>query len=617
MTPGGTNGSRWRRRFFLLFTCAAPLIFLVLLEIGLRLVGFGQSYPLFLTNEYRPDYMVTNPQVARRYFPGSSKAPVSLDINFFPATKRPETFRIFVQGGSTAAGFPFGQGASLAGMLRHRLQQTFPNREIEMVSTALSAVNSYTLLDFSEEILEQNPDAVLIYAGHNEYLGVLGAGSVFAGGLARPMVLALLKLRDLRILQLLQRAYATGRGWLVAGQRPVKAPTLMASIAGAGPIPFDSARYRQGLEQFRRNLDRLLARYRDLGIPVFIGTLVSNERDQEPFFSAPAAKTDAGEWQHLYETGMEALGRGELSTAATSLQAALAMDDTAADAHFAFGRLLDGAAEYADARAAYGRARDRDQLPFRAPGIFNTVIRDAAARHQAHLVEVEASFRGASPGGILGRDLFLEHLHPNLRGYFLLANSFYEAMQEVQLIGSWEHPVTAEQAWQQLPLTVVDHLAGLLTVARMKANWPFRETGGEPEIPQPANLVEKLALQRFRKEVPWVSAMQQLFQHYQQTGSSAQATRVAWIVADALPYNERPQYTAGVMLMREGRNPEALRYLHRAARLAPAEPRVLLALARAEIAVGDRVGARETLAALLRIKPGDPTAVELLRSMDP
>ncbi|CAM5180859.1 hypothetical protein [Alishewanella longhuensis] len=56
-----------------------------------------------------------------------------------------------VQGGSTAAGYPYGMGAALAGMLEQRLRRTFPEQPIEVVNTALSAVNSYTLLDFADE----------------------------------------------------------------------------------------------------------------------------------------------------------------------------------------------------------------------------------------------------------------------------------------------------------------------------------------------------------------------------------------------------------------------------------------------------------------------------------
>jgi hypothetical protein len=38
-------------------------------------------------------------------------------------------------------------------------------------------VNSYTFYDKIDEILKEDPDAILIYAGHNEFYGELGIGS--------------------------------------------------------------------------------------------------------------------------------------------------------------------------------------------------------------------------------------------------------------------------------------------------------------------------------------------------------------------------------------------------------------------------------------------------------
>ncbi len=61
--------------------------------------------------------------------------------------------------------------------------------------------------------------------------------------------------------------------------------------------------------------------------------------------------------------------------------------------------------------------------------------------------------------------------------------------------------------------------------------------------------------------------MQQLFNHYQQTGDDFQALKVALIVANALPYLEHPQRIAAQLLMRAGRDIEARRYLKRAAEL--------------------------------------------------
>ena len=179
-----------KQHLFLAVTLAVPVLFFVLLELGLRLAGFGQSYPLFVPVSEAPDYLRANPDVVRRFVVAQKNVPdVAIRPVPFLAHKRTGSYRIFVQGGSTAAGYPYGYGASPAGMLQQRLRQTFPQRDIEVITTAMTAVNSYTLLDFSKEIIAQQPDAVVIYAGHNEYLGLLGVGSTYSAGNSRAAVL--------------------------------------------------------------------------------------------------------------------------------------------------------------------------------------------------------------------------------------------------------------------------------------------------------------------------------------------------------------------------------------------------------------------------------------------
>src|SRR5207248_1216245 len=107
---------------------------------------------------------------------------------------------------------PYGHGGAPSRMLEQRLQATFPGRSVEVVNTALTAVSSYVLLDQAREIVALHPDAVLIYAGHNEYYGVLGAVSAGALGHWRPAVLAYLALRRLRTVQLAERLVAAGSG---------------------------------------------------------------------------------------------------------------------------------------------------------------------------------------------------------------------------------------------------------------------------------------------------------------------------------------------------------------------------------------------------------------------
>ena len=207
-TPPGTA----RRRLFTAVMLLLPVLFFVLLEVGLRLGGYGGSWPLFEPVPGYESYLYQNREVARRYFHGVDNVPTGLS-DAFRGEKDSSVVRIVVQGGSSAAGYPFYYGGSFSRMLEQRLQQTFPGRTIEVVNTALAAVNSYTLRDFTAEILAIEPDAVLIYAGHNEYYGALGVGSSESFGRHPAVVNLDLRLQNFRTVQGLRDLLSAIAGW--------------------------------------------------------------------------------------------------------------------------------------------------------------------------------------------------------------------------------------------------------------------------------------------------------------------------------------------------------------------------------------------------------------------
>lgn len=555
---------RGRRRLFAVLTILVPFVLLLLLEAVLRLSGFGQSYPLFVPVAEAPGFLRANRDVVRRFMVDERDTP-NLWIRpvYFRRRKAPETFRIFVQGESTTEGYPYGYGASPAGMLQQRLQRTFPQRKIEVVTTAMSAVNTYTLLDFSSEILEQHPDAVVIYVGHNEYVGLLGVGSGFSVGRRRPVVLSFLWLKDVRILQLARRALAA----LKAEKPRSKDHTLMATIVAEKKIPYGSPLYRRGLEQYRANLRVLLRRYRKAGVPVFIGTVVSNERDQPPFISGHGPGADVAAWRRRFDAGRAALVSGDAAAALRELDAAVAIDGAHAEGHFRRAQALERLGRFREARQAYIAAKDRDLLRFRAPEKINDILREVAAEQGAHVVEVQEAFHRTAKNGIVGHDLMLEHLHPNLRGYFLLADAFYEAMREQALIGPWETPVLREQAWREIPVTEVDRLFGEWRARYLASDWPFTEQKEPFWLPPVTDGVEKIAEGYYRGRYEWPEAMRRLLAHYRSVGDKVEAARVAVLLAEAFPNRAADQRAAAEALLAAGRSDAAV-YRRRALAMA-------------------------------------------------
>ncbi len=567
-----------------LIVLAFPLAVLAATELGLRVAGFGRDLePLFMPAPGHPGYLQANPRVVTRFFADPAHAPnVSIETAYLPVQKTPGTFRVFVQGESSAAGFPYGLGASLAGILDQRLERAFPSREIEVISTAMAAVNSYTLLDFADEIIEQQPDAVVIYVGHNEYLGILGVGSTLRISSTPWLTRAFLRARELRLFQLMNRVVG---GFGPAGLSATGSEAgLMAGVAGERSITLKSDLFERGIEQFQANLDDLLGTYARAGIPVFIGTLASNERDQMP---------------------LAILAGADVEAASSAKTAYLAAHDA------------EAAGDFAGARKGYAWARDLDPLRFRAPSVFNETVKRISKRHGAGFVDVHEAFVRASPNGLVGASLMLEHVHPNLDGYFLLGDCFFDAMIGKGLPGKPEVEIPDAQARNEIPVSDVDRWLGEYKVARVRSGWPFVPTSVQFELPRPASEGERLAQELYNQRTSWHEAQERLRRHYLAAADEPEYTRVTAVLADAFPFTGALQFDAAAALIAIGRPADALRYSRRAIDLEPRNVNHLLVRSHALLLAGRVDEGRSVLEQVLLLEPANPTAHEVLQELGP
>jgi len=428
----------------------------------------------------------------------------------------------------------------------------------------MAAVTSYVLLDFADEIIAQQPDAVIIYTGHNEYLGIGGVGSTLAAAGSPALARGIAQLRRLHLYRALERGLSSfGSGADVTDRRD---GTLMSRVVAERSIPLGSRLYEAGLDQFQGNLTRLLAKYQAAGIPVFIGTLASNERDQPPFASS-ASSTDG------------------------------------AQARFDSARALEAAGDYPGARAEYLAAKDRDELRFRAPEPFNDLIRTVATATGATVVDVQGALAAASTHGIIGGELMLEHVHPNIEGYFRLASAYVPAL--VQWLGPPTVVVDDDAARGEIPATEVDRLHGEYRVAMLRNDWPFVAERRATTLPPPANPIEAIAQSWFAGRLSWMEAMNEAFKYYQQQGNRSEAARVAVNLADAVVDSAEAQYLAGRELLSASQPQRGERYLRRAIALDGARVEFGLSLAQSLFMQGRVQDSVTTMEGLLARHPED------------
>ena len=166
---------------FYIAALLTPVALLAAAEGILRLTWRSAALPLFvpMTLE-RGDALVANRFVSRRWFSGESDPPVPIPEPF--ARDKPANgFRVFVLGESTTAGFPYPHNGAFSRVIRDALHDVLPQDSVEVINLGIPATNSYALLDMADEVIAQHPDAVMIYAGHNEYYGALGSASTTSG----------------------------------------------------------------------------------------------------------------------------------------------------------------------------------------------------------------------------------------------------------------------------------------------------------------------------------------------------------------------------------------------------------------------------------------------------
>ena len=481
---------------FRVIAMVLPFLLFLILEGTLRLFLYGYDTSLFIQTPDNSDYLVFNPAASKRYFTDQLNATTG-NREPFRKVKEPGTLRIFVLGESTTIGYPYFHNGAFHRWLQYRVMRSFPDKKLEIVNLSLTAVNSYTVLGFAREVVRYEPDAILIYTGHNEYYGALGVGSTNRLGSSPALVNTLLWLRQFRVIQLLTRV--VGKiSQLFSSDASKAGKTRMELMVGEQQIPYGSPLFDNGIQQFRTNMDKTLDIFHRKGIPVFLSNLVSNLRDQHPFISLPAAP-DTSSAQYNY-------------TVATQ-------DWTNND--------------FPSAKQAYIRAKDLDALRFRAPEDMNAIITQLCSKYpNTHLVDTRAVFEAASPHGIIGNSLLLEHVHPNLLGYALLSDAFYRALQEQNIIPA---DSTKELSFPQLltdmPITRVDSLSGAYKIDNLRNNWPFNSSGhdGPPPTREAWHLSteeEDLSYALAFEHLSWEEAMRQLYDYYSKTEDWAKAATV-------------------------------------------------------------------------------------------
>jgi tetratricopeptide (TPR) repeat protein len=611
----------------------APALFFLVLEFGLRLVGFGEPACFFLKIPGADAY-TTNQNFVYRFF--SREVAIRPAPAYLPADKPPGGYRVFVLGGSAALGDlapEFGFGRILQVMLR----SSYPGAEFEVVNAAVAAVDSNVVLQVAREAADHAPDLFVVYLGNNEVVGPYGPDSLGDSlvGRRRPPTLmeirAGLWVRTTRVGQLIQR-WVTPERWRKGDpvSRPRSGADLLRTL-----VRLDDPRLEATYGRFQKNLEDLLHAAGDARAKVIVATVASNLSDFSPFASlhpADLTREERALFGSAYRNGLELGRRGEWAAAIRRFESAARIDSGFAQLHFELGRCFLGARHLAEARESLIRARDLDAGRYRADSAINQVIRRTAEDRESegvHLVDAERSLGGDELGrsGLYGNELFYDHVHLTFEGNYALARSIFDQVARIlpeRIRSRASAPPDApslDRVAESLALTEWDlaRLADLLSLRHRTLGIAAAEAGGasQPQFSR-RHLAQEPRLRESAEIYRRAIARDPVDLHLRrdfaalllELGDTAGAEQQLRFLVERVPRIAEWRAAHGEVLALEGRLAEAIEQLRAAVRLDPGD---LIARARLGDALREQGEVGEALASyqqVLKLKP-DARAVQL------
>jgi hypothetical protein len=353
-----------------------------------------------------------------------------------PVHKPERAFRVFCLGESASAGWPHPPSEIFSAYLEQALQRAWPERTLEVYNVSAHAYAAYRVRLIFEQVLEFEPDLLVLWTGNNEFLESRSYRTWLPA--LRRVDQAARRLQLYRWLESVIAPALFPDRTLSARQREGETAGLESKLSQmALPLRSDPEQFEAVLRHYRETVQAMARAARARGVPLLLLTVPVNLRDWEPNASRSAlAGDERARFQGALDGGRGSLLRGRPEEAVELLERAVALDPGHAHARFHLARALEAHGDPVAAAARYAEARDLDMNPFRANGWQNAALREIAETEPGvALCDAEAAVAAASAPRPPGFDLFLDYVHPNVRGNLVVAEAVFDAIAREGWLG--------------------------------------------------------------------------------------------------------------------------------------------------------------------------------------
>ena len=430
------------RRFQILAVLLACTPFL-LVEMTVRLFGWGlprESYDPYLGFEsVQPLFVLDQDQ--QRYQVAESR----LDFfrpEQFSARKSPGTYRVFCLGGSTVQGRPYALETAFSSWLGLSLQAAAPERQWEVINCGGISYASYRLVPILQEVLDYQPDLLILYTGHNEFLEDRSYPRL------KNPAWTTRQLRKIRshwqtincLRQLCYRSPAPTR----ADSARIVMPTEVNGLLDQARLQdyhHDPQWHQDVIEHYQFNLQRMIRLAQQANIPLILVNPVSNLKDCPPFKTESGTLVSGATQEKFQRLWKEAQQSPLLETRIERLRAAVQLDPSHAGAHYQLGKCYEAAGQFQQAKACLLMAKDQDVCPLRMLEPMHARLLSIAQETRTPLVDARQLLENQSDEDITGNKVLLDHVHPTIEAHQSIAAALLEKMIQLKIL-------SARDGWQ-------------------------------------------------------------------------------------------------------------------------------------------------------------------------
>ena len=430
--------ARRSRKLFCFLAVVLGVAPFVALEAALRLFsigedaattdlhsGFGVAAPLFVLDEDGENY--TTGLGREQFFVTQS----------FEARKPDNQFRIFCLGGSTVQGRPYLPDTAFGKWLELELNAMDNYKEHKVINCGGISYASYRLRPLVEEIINYEPDLILVATGHNEFLEDKTYSEVKTRSSTRIWIENSAK--SLRSVMLLRKLVGGAARIEPTTETKVSSESLDTRLddpSGYASYHRDGKWHEYVCGQFERSVNSIVDTCQSARVPLALVQLGANLRDCPPFKSEHReglTVEDEQRWQEIFDAASLADDSNPETGLELYLQA-LQIDVKYPLLHFRIARCYDALGQFENARQHYQNALDLDVCPLRKCSRLGKILVDIATRKSVTLVDAESAISEFSPESICGYESYIDHVHPTIAAHQTIAQQIVAGVPELRPI---------------------------------------------------------------------------------------------------------------------------------------------------------------------------------------